>query len=44
MGFYTEGKNGVLELSFNEARRMNQSYIGTEHLLLGIMKEGKALP
>jgi ATP-dependent Clp protease ATP-binding subunit ClpC len=42
MGFTPRVKR-VLELSFNEARRMNQSYIGTEHLLLGIMKEGESV-
>ncbi|NLD46139.1 MAG: ATP-dependent Clp protease ATP-binding subunit, partial [Clostridiaceae bacterium] len=30
-------------LSFREARRMGHNYIGTEHLLLGIMKEGESV-
>jgi len=30
----------VLELSADEARNMNHNYIGTEHLLLGLLREG----
>ncbi|HIC94042.1 MAG TPA: AAA family ATPase, partial [Anaerolineae bacterium] len=30
----------VLELAFDEARRMGQYYIGTEHLLLGLVRQG----
>ena len=37
---FTPRTKRVLELAFKEARRMGQGYIGTEHLLLGIMKEG----
>ncbi|MDQ2084888.1 ATP-dependent Clp protease ATP-binding subunit [Herbivorax sp. ANBcel31] len=33
----------VLELSFREARRIGHNYIGTEHLLLGILKEGESV-
>ena len=33
----------VLELSFGEARRMGHNYIGTEHILLGIIKEGESV-
>ena len=29
----------MIELSFEEARRMGHNYVGTEHLLLGIMLE-----
>ncbi len=29
----------VIELAVDEARRMNHSYIGTEHLLLGLLRE-----
>jgi ATP-dependent Clp protease ATP-binding subunit ClpC len=42
LGFTPRTKR-VLELSFRESRRMGQSYIGTEHLLLGIMKEGESV-
>jgi hypothetical protein len=33
----------VVVLSENEARRLNCSYIGTEHILLGLIHEGKGL-
>lgn len=42
LGFTPRTKR-VLELSFKEARRMGHSYIGTEHMLLGIMKEGESV-
>ncbi|MCX7710797.1 MAG: ATP-dependent Clp protease ATP-binding subunit [Clostridia bacterium] len=42
LGFTPRTKR-VLELGFREARRMGHNYIGTEHLLLGIMKEGESV-
>ena len=33
----------VLELSIDEARRMGVSYVGTEHLLLGLIQEGEGV-
>jgi excisionase family DNA binding protein len=30
----------VIELAVDEARRLNHHYIGTEHLLLGLLREG----
>ncbi len=33
----------VLELSLDEARKMNNSYIGPEHLLLGLIREGEGV-
>ena len=33
----------VLELSIEEARQLGHNYIGTEHLLLGLMKEGQSI-
>lgn len=42
LGFTPRTKR-VLELSFREARRMGHNYIGTEHLLLGIMREGESV-
>ena len=30
----------VIELAVDEARRLGHSYIGTEHLLIGLMREG----
>lgn len=42
LGFTPRTKK-VLELSLKEARHMGHNYIGTEHLLLGIMKEGESV-
>jgi len=42
LGFTPRTKR-VLELSFKEARSMGQNYIGTEHLLLGMLKEGDSV-
>ena len=33
----------VIELSIDEARRMSHHYIGTEHLLIGIIREGEGV-
>jgi ATP-dependent Clp protease ATP-binding subunit ClpC len=33
----------VIELAVDEARRMNHSYIGTEHLLIGLLREGEGV-
>ncbi len=33
----------VIELAVDEARRLNHSYIGTEHLLLGLVREGEGI-
>ena len=33
----------VLELSFREALQLGHNYIGTEHILLGILREGEGL-
>jgi len=40
---FTPRTKRVLELSLMEARRLGQNYIGTEHLLLGIMREGESV-
>ena len=34
----------VIELAVDEARRLGHSYIGTEHLLIGLMREGEGVP
>ena len=34
----------VIELAVDEARRLNHTYIGTEHLLIGLMREGEGVP
>src|SRR5262245_1392182 len=33
----------VIELAVDEARRLNHQYIGTEHLLLGLVREGEGI-
>lgn len=42
IGFTPRSKK-VLELSFEEARNLGHNYIGTEHLLLGLIKEGEGI-
>jgi ATP-dependent Clp protease ATP-binding subunit ClpA len=37
---FTERARKVLSLSQEEAQRFNHNYIGTEHLLLGLVREG----
>jgi hypothetical protein len=39
----TPGAKKVVELAVDEARRLNHHYIGTEHLLLGLMREGQGI-
>jgi hypothetical protein len=34
----------VLDLAADEARRLGHRYIGTEHILLGICREGESVP
>src|SRR6202521_3868078 len=33
----------VIDLAYEEARQLNHNYIGTEHLLLGLIREGDGL-
>ena len=33
----------VVELAVDEARRMNHTYMGTEHLLIGLLREGEGV-
>lgn len=33
----------VIDLAYDEARNLNNNYIGTEHLLLGLIREGDGL-
>lgn len=33
----------VIELAVDEARRLNHHYVGTEHLLLGLVREGQGI-
>jgi len=40
---YTSRAKKVLELAMVEARELNHSYVGTEHLLLGLLREEKGI-
>ncbi|MCS4445857.1 Clp protease N-terminal domain-containing protein, partial [Klebsiella pneumoniae] len=40
---FTPRAKKVLELSLREALQMNHSYIGTEHILLGLIREGEGV-
>ncbi|HEU5185681.1 MAG TPA: Clp protease N-terminal domain-containing protein [Gemmatimonadaceae bacterium] len=40
---YTSRAKKVLELAMAEARELNHSYIGTEHLLLGLLREERGI-
>ena len=40
---FTPRSKRVIENAFLEARRLGTEYIGTEHLLIGIMKEGDCI-
>ena len=40
---YTSRAKKVLELSMNQARNLNHAYVGTEHLLLGLIAEQKGI-
>ncbi len=40
---FTPRAKKVLELALDEARRLGHNYIGTEHLLLGLIREGEGV-
>src|SRR6187402_1074724 len=40
---YTSRAKTVLELAMSEARELSHSYVGTEHLLLGLLREEKGI-
>ncbi len=40
---YTSRAKKVLELAMAEARELSHSYVGTEHLLLGLLREEKGI-
>ena len=42
VGFTPRAKK-VIELAVDEARRLNHRFIGTEHLLLGLIREGEGI-
>src|SRR6266480_4494620 len=40
---FTDRARKVLTLAQDEAQRFNHNYIGTEHLLLGLIREGEGV-
>jgi len=40
---YTSRAKKILEFSMSEARELNHPYVGTEHLLLGVIREEKGI-
>ena len=42
-GMYTERVKRVLQLAREESARLHHNYVGTEHLLLGILREGNGV-
>jgi ATP-dependent Clp protease ATP-binding subunit ClpA len=40
---YTPRVQKVLALAANEARALNHTYVGTEHILLGLLREGEGV-
>jgi len=40
---FTERARKVLSLAQEEAQRFQHNYIGTEHLLLGLVREGEGV-
>src|SRR3990170_2975656 len=40
---FTDRARKVLTLAQDEARRLDHNYIGTEHLLLGLVREGEGI-
>ena len=40
---YTSPAKNVLDFAMAEARDLNHSYVGTEHLLLGLLRESKGI-
>ena len=40
---YTPRAKKVIELSVDESRKLNHSYIGTEHILLALIREGEGV-
>src|SRR5690606_25050162 len=40
---FTPRAKRVLELAWDESRQMGHSYVGTEHILLGLIREGEGV-
>jgi hypothetical protein len=40
---FTDRARRVVDLAQEEAKRLNHGYIGTEHILLGLIREGEGV-
>ena len=40
---FTDRARRVMQLANQEAKRLNHEYIGTEHILLGLIREGEGV-
>ncbi len=40
---FTEKANNALNLAVQSAERFGHNYVGTEHILLGLLKEGSGM-
>ena len=40
---FTDRARKVMQLANQEAQRFNHEYIGTEHILLGVLREGEGV-
>ncbi len=40
---FTPKANAVVKFAIQEAQEMNHSYVGTEHILLGVLREGEGV-
>lgn len=43
IGYTPRAKKVVMELALEEAREMSHNYVGTEHILLGLIREGEGV-
>ncbi len=41
---YTDELRAVIHLAIQEARKFNHRYVGTEHLILGLLAQGDSIP
>lgn len=41
--YYTPRAKKVIELAVDESRKLNHSYVGTEHILLALVREGEGV-
>ena len=42
-GKFTERARRVIAMAESEAKKLNHNYVGTEHILLGLVKEKKGI-